>query len=233
MWKRKDGTPKPVIIKTDTAHLAFDDEAQILTIVPKFAAPRHNKKIGDVTIPYEAIAGIREKGFDMQVIIGGRRNDITVGNSICSNPLVFTATMKKTRVSIAEKLNEIANATHTMNREFTVPPIKTAAGLPILEFGGVSLHGETITYEGKDFPITGAKAELSASTGGGGLSLGRAIVGGALAGGVGAVIGGTTGKSGTGILTITFPDGRIITATGGARNIEAGAQICNDISEWG
>lgn len=232
MWKKKDKAPKPTRYNSDDVKLDFNDTEETLTITPGLLSPRHNKKLGPIAIPYEVIGGIKEKGMHVQIIISGRRNDITLGNATCSNPLVFQVSMKKDREKLATKITDITHAPHGYQREFTIPPIKTSAGIPLLAFGGVSLHGETVTFDGEYFPIKGAKAELTVTGGGGGLSIGRAIVGGAIAGGVGAVIGGTTGKTGTGTLTITFPDGRTITATGNAGEIDAGAKICNEISEW-
>ncbi len=226
-------------VKAQDVTLTTNFDEQVLTLVYKgFLVPKHKKKLENITIPFEEIDHFEWEGKSyVRVILHRWRNDRSemIATDASEDPLVFHAGGKKQREQLKELFAAVeGQVPRFQGRPFVRPPRhKGKLTLPALAFGEVSLDGNEIVYKRQRFPIAGAKAELDTGAGGGtNLSVGRALVGGALFGGAGAVLGGVTGNKGQVVLGLLLADGRTIMTTGAAKELDTAVSIVNEISEW-
>lgn len=216
----------------------FTDQTLTLTY-SGFLTGKYKKQLGDIVIPFEEIDRFEWVGkMFVRIILHHWRDDRSeyASGDASDDPLVFQVTGRAQRRALTDMFTSITEATPQFSdRAFARPPRrKGKLSVPVHRFGDISLDGNNIVYKGSTYPIAGATAEVDTGAGGAtGLSVGRAVVGGALIGGAGAVLGGTTGEKGHILLGVRLADGRAITTSGSTKQLDAAISLANQIGEWG
>lgn len=223
--------------KTGNSNLTVDYDAQTLTLTfAGMLTAANKKKIGSVTIPFEAIERFEPDGKDcVRIILKHHRSDWSTqsAENALYHPMALHVRGGTARRDVDDIAASIKTARHKHSRKFTPPAIGRKINKPAHRFGDVKLEGNNIVHNGARYPIAGASATIGTGvSGGAGLSLKRAAVGGALIGGTGAILGGLSGDSGKLMLEVTLDDGRTIVASGKSKESDAAVAIVNEVSEW-
>lgn len=225
-------------INVGGADLEPDHGSQALSITYRgMGTPAHLKQLGTIMIPFEEIHRFEDGGKNcVRIILKRYRSDWSthVATNALNHPLAFLVSTNTSRQEVSQLARNIESAELRFSgREFTPPVPGKKLNKPANHFGDIKLAGNTIVHNGSQYPIAGASATIgSGVSGGAGLSLKRAAVGGFLIGDTGAILGGLSGDSGKVILEVTLADGRLIVAAGKSKETDAAVSIVNEISEW-
>lgn len=227
-----------VQIKATDTNLDFNFENQTLTITYRgMFAGKKRKALGPIILPFEELDEMTEPA-DNFIRIGLKhwRRDKQQGgkHDALFDPLVFSVHVVKDQVEDL-MLHALTEPSRFHGREFTPPALISGKHMSpkLLTFGDLELSGNDIVHDGVHYPIAGASAKIgSGVSGGAGLSLKRAAVGGFLIGGAGAVLGGLSGDSGQLVMEVSLADGRTIVVVGKSKQAGAAAEIVNEITEW-